>query len=100
MYSEQGLLALIRPSAGQVCHSLIVVSNWTPGSAHAHAAKQICSQSALARMVFVTFLSVRRVSAHGSSRRMASMYELVRRTELLEFCPETVAYPSPSQSVS
>jgi hypothetical protein len=38
MYSEHGLLALIRPPAGQVCHSLIVVSNCTPGSAQAHAA--------------------------------------------------------------
>src|SRR5215831_20612565 len=43
MYSEHGLLALIRPSAGQVCHSLIVVSNCTPGSAHDHAAYAIWS---------------------------------------------------------
>ena len=38
MYSEQGFEASIRPSAGQVCQSLIVVSNCTPGSAEAHAA--------------------------------------------------------------
>ena len=37
MYSEQGLDALMRPSFGHVCHSLIVVSNWTPGSAQAQA---------------------------------------------------------------
>ncbi len=43
-----GLLALIRPSAGQVCHSLIVVSNWMPGSAQAHAAYEILSHSARA----------------------------------------------------
>src|SRR6188768_3491942 len=34
MYSEQGLLALMRPLAGHVCHSLIVVSNCRPGAAH------------------------------------------------------------------
>src|SRR3712207_7471438 len=38
MYSEQGLEPLMRPSLGQVCHSLMVVSNCTPGSALAHAA--------------------------------------------------------------
>jgi hypothetical protein len=34
----QGLLALMRPSSGQVCHSLMVVSYCTPGSAQAQAA--------------------------------------------------------------
>ena len=38
MYSEHGLEALMRPLAGQVCHSLMVVSNCTPGSADAQAA--------------------------------------------------------------
>jgi hypothetical protein len=38
MYSEQGFEALIRPSAAQVCHSLMVVSNWRPGSAQHQAA--------------------------------------------------------------
>ncbi len=33
MYSEHGLEALIRPEFGQVCHSLMVVSYWMPGSA-------------------------------------------------------------------
>ena len=32
----QGFDALMRPSAGQVCHSLIVVSYCTPGSAQDH----------------------------------------------------------------
>ena len=32
MYSLHGLLALIRPEFGQVCHSLMVVSNCKPGS--------------------------------------------------------------------
>src|SRR3712207_2968121 len=38
MYSEQGLLAVIRPVSGLVCQSLIVSSYWMPGSAHSHAA--------------------------------------------------------------
>ena len=31
MYSEHGLDALMRPDAGHVCHSLIVVSYCMPG---------------------------------------------------------------------
>ncbi|EKD45679.1 MAG: hypothetical protein ACD_69C00181G0004 [uncultured bacterium] len=38
LYSEQGLEALMRPLSGQVCQSLIVVSNCIPGSAQDHAA--------------------------------------------------------------
>ena len=36
MYSEHGLLALMRAVFGQVCHSLTVVSNCMPGSPHTH----------------------------------------------------------------
>ena len=35
---KHGLLPLIRPVVCAVCHLLIVVSNWSPGSAHSHAA--------------------------------------------------------------
>src|SRR4051794_652538 len=38
IYSLHGLLALIRPDCGHVCHSLIVSSYCTPGSAQRHAA--------------------------------------------------------------
>ncbi len=38
MYSEQGLLALIRPLAGQVCQRLMVVSYCNPGSPQKWAA--------------------------------------------------------------
>ena len=38
MYSEQGFEALIWPSFGQVCQSLMVVWNCRPGSAQGHAA--------------------------------------------------------------
>src|ERR1700712_4206642 len=38
MYSEHGLLATMSPAAGLVCHSLMVVWYWMPGSAEAQAA--------------------------------------------------------------
>src|SRR4051812_22173054 len=38
MYSEQGFEATIGPASGLVCHSLMVVWKWMPGSAEAHAA--------------------------------------------------------------
>ena len=41
MYSEHGFDALIRPEFGHVCHWLIVVSYWTPGSAQRQAASAI-----------------------------------------------------------
>ena len=42
MYSEHGLDALIRLVFGSVCHELMVVSYWTPGSAQRHAASAAC----------------------------------------------------------
>ena len=89
-YSLQGLEARIRPSAGQVCHSLMVVSNCTPGSAQDHAALETWSQRSLAGMVLATALVVRSISCQSSSRSTASRKAFERRTELLEFWPETV----------
>src|SRR5271163_3395808 len=100
MYSEQGLLALMRPSAGQVCHSLMVVSYCTPGSAHDQAANVIWSQRSRACMDFqgrgarpscLAFsFSVRRYRCQGASLTTASMKLFSMRTELLLFWPETV----------
>src|SRR5688572_21258967 len=90
MYSEHGLLALMRPDCGQVCHSLIVVSNCRPGSAQVHAAYAIWSQRSLARTVACVLPSVRRVRCHSSSSSTAFMKALVTRTELFEFWPDTV----------
>ena len=42
MYSEHGLLALMRAVFGHVCQSLTVVSNCMPGSPHTHVASAIC----------------------------------------------------------
>src|SRR5690554_5372351 len=99
MYSEHGLDALIRPEFGQVCHSLIVVSYCTPGSALAQAALVILFHRARAETVFATWPSVRRISGHSRSSSTRSRNSLVTRTELFEFCPETVRYAAESQSV-
>src|SRR5262249_15632287 len=94
-YSAQGFVALIRPSAGHVCHSLRVVSNWTPGSAQDQAAEAIWSHSSRARKVFrglggrpsarAFSFSVRQQRCQGPSFCTASMKALVTRTELLLF---------------
>ena len=54
MYSEHGLLAVIRPVSGLVCQSLIVSSYWMPGSAHSHAAWAMLRNSVRASMVSIT----------------------------------------------
>jgi hypothetical protein len=41
MYSEQGLLALMRAVSGQVCQSLTVVSYCMPGSPQTHVPSAI-----------------------------------------------------------
>src|SRR6266852_9707878 len=89
-YSEHGLLALSRPSSGQVCHSLMVVSYCTPGSAQAHAAYAISFQISAAGIVFATLPSVRRLSSQSPPLSRTLKKSLVTRMELLEFCPETV----------
>ena len=53
MYSEHGFDPLMRPEAGHVCHSLIVVSYCIPGSAHSHAAWAISRISSRARTVSI-----------------------------------------------
>src|ERR1043165_6423876 len=90
MYSEHGLDALMRPDSGQVCHSLMVVSDCTPGSAEAQAAKPIFSQRSRAFRVLCTLPSVRRIRFQSPSLTTALMKSLETRTELFEFWPETV----------
>ena len=80
----------MRPSSGHVCHSLIVVSYWMPGSAHIQAAQQMRFHRSLALSVLATAPSVRRVSCHSPFCRSASKNPLGTRMLLLEFCPDTV----------
>jgi hypothetical protein len=49
MYSEHGLLALMRAVFEQVCQSLMVVSNCMPGSPHCQAASAIIFMRSRAR---------------------------------------------------
>src|SRR3954463_6498077 len=85
MYSEHGFDALMRPEFGQVCHSLIVVSYWTPGSAQRQAASEICSSTSRAGWVSTTEPSTRAVSSQSSPRSARSMNSSDTRTELLAF---------------
>ena len=80
----------MRPEAGQVCQSLIVVSYCTPGSAQAHAAYAIFSHRSRAAMARSGLPSVRRNSTHSPSSMTLCMKSSVTRTELFEFCPDTV----------
>src|SRR6516162_8062955 len=90
LYSEHGLEALIRPLAAQVCHSFIVVSNCSPGSAEAQAAWPIWSHSFRAGKVLAILPSVRRIKSHDPSASMRSRKPFETLTELFEFCPATV----------
>ena len=90
MYSEHGLLALIRPLFDDVCQSLMVVSNWIPGSPHCQADSAMRRSSARAltvlRMRLGSVIARRCQSLSSSTARMNSS---VTRTELLEFWKKT-----------
>src|SRR5947208_11637882 len=85
MYSEHGFDALMRPVFGSVCHELIVVSYWTPGSAQRQAASAICRISPRASSVSTTVPSVRAVRFHSLPSTTASMKASETRTELFAF---------------
>ena len=85
MYSEHGLEALIRPVFGSVCHELMVVSYWTPGSAHFQAASAACRSRSRAGTVVTTLPSVRAVRFQSSFFSAASMKASVTRMELFAF---------------
>ena len=86
MYSEHGLLALIRPELGQVCQRLIVVSYCTPGSPHCQAHSLIRFITSRAFMLGPAFDgSVTQRVVQVSSRSAASMKSSVSRTERFAF---------------
>src|ERR671924_1281988 len=101
MYSLHGFDALIRPEFGDVCHWLIVVSYWTPGSAQRHAASAISRMSSRAGTGSPTgspvVRAIRRQSASSSTARMNLS---VTRTELLAFWYWIEKKPSPSIDMS
>ena len=85
IYSEQGLEAFILPPSGQVCHSFIVVSYCTPGSAQAHAAKEISSHTLEAGILPIAFPFVLDIRSHSPSFLRASKNLFGILTELFEF---------------
>src|SRR5262245_38561970 len=85
MYSEHGFDALNRPVLGSVCHELIVVSYWTPGSAQRHAASAMSCRSLRAFSVSTTEPSVRAARFQSPSVPTASMNASETRTELFAF---------------
>src|SRR5215207_2230862 len=85
MYSEHGFDALIRPDSGHVCQRLIVVSYWTPGSAHRHAASAISRMSSRAATVWTGSPVTRAVRSQSPPASTAAMKSSVTRTELLAF---------------
>ena len=100
MYSEHGFEALIRPDAGDVCHWLMIVSYWTPGSAQRHAASAISRISSRAGSVSVGRPVVREVRSQSRSFSTACMKSSVRRTELFAFWYWIEVKPSPSIDMS
>src|SRR6266496_3615086 len=100
MYSEHGLLALIRPVFGAVCHRLIVVSNCMPGSAHSQVASEIWRMSSRAFTVRATSPVVTERSCQSRSSSTACMNSSVTRTELLAFWYWIEKKPSPSIDMS
>src|SRR3954451_20858903 len=75
----------MRPVFGSVCHELIVVSYWTPGSAQRHAASAIWRSRSRAFFVSTTEPSVRAVRFQSSSAAAACMKASETRTELFAF---------------
>src|SRR6476661_6133488 len=100
MYSEHGLLALIRPVLGAVCQRLIVVSNCMPGSAHSHVASEIWRMSSRAFTVRATSPVVTDRSCQSRSSITACMKSSVTRTELLAFWYWIEWLSLPSRSMS
>src|SRR5579863_10548812 len=100
MYSEQGLLAVIRPDSGLVCQSLMVPSYWMPGSAQSQAAWAMERNSCRASTRSTT-APVRRASRSNSlPSSTARMNSSDTRTELLAFWYWTLTMSLPPRSMS
>src|SRR5215831_6302662 len=95
MYSEHGFEALIRALFRQVCQSLMVVSNCSPGSPHRCAASEISRISSLARKVSIGRPSFTARVVQEASVATAFMNSSVTRTELFEFWKKMEEYASP-----
>src|SRR3954454_17809002 len=100
MYSEQGLLAVIRPDSGVVCQSLIVSSYWMPGAALSQAALAILPNSSRASTVSITSPVSRARRPNWSPFSTARMNSSETRTELFAFWYWTLVMSLPPRSMS
>src|SRR3954454_9778494 len=100
MYSEQGLLAVIRPDSGVVCQSLIVSSYWMPGAALSQAALAILPKSSRASTVSITSPVSRARRPNFSPYSTARMNSSETRTELFAFWYWTLVMSLPPRSMS
>src|SRR6266404_9000019 len=100
MYSEHGLLALMRPVFDAVCQRLIVVSNCMPGSAHSHADWLIWCIRSRARIVLTGSPVVTAFRFQSRSSTTACMNASVTRTELFAFWYWIEWLSLPSRSMS
>src|SRR3954468_9221521 len=85
MYSEQGLLALIRAVFLEVCHLLMVVSHCMPGSQQRQVASAMRPSRSRARKRSMDLLSFTLRVKNSSSLSTACIKVSVTRTELLAF---------------
>src|SRR4051812_8182304 len=101
MYSLHGFDALMRPLFGHVCHWLMTVSYWTPGSAQRHAASAMSRISSRASIGSPTGSPVARaVRFHSPPFSTAFMNSSLTRTELFAFWYWIEVKPSPSIDMS
>src|SRR5256885_8849869 len=101
MYSEHGFDALMRPEFGHVCHWLIVVSYWTPGSAQRHAASEISRISSRACIGSPIGSPVlRAIVRHSPSSPPARLNASGTPAELLGFLDRIDWEPSPALEMS
>src|SRR6478672_8176660 len=101
MYSLHGLLALMRPLLGQVCHLLMVVSYCTPGSPQCQAQSAMRVSSSRAGHDGPSLLgSVTQCVVHFWSFSTACMNSSVTRTDRFAFWNRIELYASPLKLAS
>src|SRR6266852_1857543 len=96
MYSEQGLLALMRAVFFEVCQRFTVVSYCMPGSPQRQVASEILESRSLALKFCMGRPSLTARVVKPLSRRTEYMKSSVTRTELLAFWKKMDEYASES----
>src|SRR3974390_355000 len=100
MYSEHGLLALIRAVFLQVCQRFTVVSYCMPGSPQCHVESAILLSSSFAFSFSLGCPSVTFFVQQSRPSSTARMKSSVTRTEWFAFWKKMELYASPSMEES